>query len=98
MDLTKVIECIVMLLCAIITYVLIPYIKSKTTEEQQKKLHLYVKMAVQAAEMLFKETGMGAIKKEYVANFLKEKGYQLDSNDLDVVIESAVLELKKNFE
>lgn len=98
MDLTKIVECVAMLLCAIITYVLIPFIKSKTTEEQQRKILVYTKMAVQAAEMLFTETGMGAEKKAYVLNFLTEKGYKLDPTELDIIIESAVLELKKNLE
>ena len=45
--------------------------------------------------MIFKESGMGTVKKEYVIEFLKQKGYTLDTETISNLIESAVLELKK---
>ena len=55
----------------------------------------WVKIAVQAAEMIFKESKMGEQKKEYVLEFLKTKGYKVDTEAINNLIESAVLDLKK---
>ena len=41
---------------------------------------------------------VGADKYEFVANYLAEQGFKLDVEEVKVLIESAVLELKKNLE
>lgn len=46
--------------------------------------------------MIYNGTGRGAEKKTYVLNYLNEKGYKLDLDTIDNLIESAVLELKKS--
>ena len=51
--------------------------------------------AVEAAEMVYNGAGRGAEKKAYVLDYLTRKGYKLDSDNIDKLIESAVLELKK---
>ena len=60
----------------------------------QEKINLWVSLAVQAAEQIFQGTGMGAQKKTYVIEYLAGKGIQIDAATLDVLIESAVFELK----
>ena len=45
---------------------------------------------------IYKEPGMGATKKEYVKNFLESKGFKLDVTELDIAIESAVLEMQND--
>ena len=45
--------------------------------------------------MIFKESKMGEQKKEYVLEFLKTKGYKVDTEAINNLIESAVLDLKK---
>lgn len=94
-DITEIVGLVIRLAVLLVVAFLIPYIRSKTTEGQREKIRLYVRMAVQAAEMLFAETGMGKAKKEYVIQYLAEKGFHLDGDELDVYIESAVLDLKK---
>lgn len=94
-DITEIVGLVIRLAVLLVVAFLIPYIRSKTTEGQREKIRLYVRMAVQAAEMLFTETGMGKAKKEYVIQYLAEKGFHLDGDELDVYIESAVLDLKK---
>lgn len=94
-DITEIVELVLKLAILCVTLFLVPYVRSKTTEGQRQKIKLYVRMAVQAAEMLFKESGSGQQKKEYVIQYLAEKGFKLDGDELDVYIESAVLELKK---
>lgn len=97
MDLTKIIELIIAVLSAILTYVLVPYLRAKTSEAQKQKIKDIVKDAVQAAEMIY-GSNMGQTKKEYVLSYLSKRGFTIDANELDVFIESAVLELKKNLE
>lgn len=94
-DLTQVIVALIGLLSIIITTCVVPYLKSKLSASQYESLLGWTKIAVEAAEQIFKESGMGEIKKKYVKEFLLEKGYELNSKEIDVVIESAVLEMQK---
>ena len=92
-DITPIIEAVAALIGVIITCVLIPYIKSKTTTEQQKEINAWVKIAVSAAEQLFTGSGRGEEKKAYVIAWLKERGVTVNENELDALIEAAVYEL-----
>lgn len=94
-DITPIIEAVAALIGAIITCVLIPYIKSKTTTEQQKEINAWVKIAVSAAEQLFTGSGRGEEKKAYVIAWLKERGITVDEAELDALIEAAVYELEQ---
>jgi len=87
---------LIALVGAIITYVVVPYIKSKTTEKQRDNAEFWVQVAVGAAEQIYKEKGQGKLKKKYVLNFLNSKGIDIDDEQLDVLIEAAVYELNKN--
>jgi len=98
MDMTKIIEAIITLLVAVITAFVIPYIKSKLSASELAEIMKWVKIAVEAAEMIYKESGMGKEKKKFVETFLTEHGIKVDLEQLDALIESAVLELKKEFE
>ena len=95
-DLTDVIYAAIVLVMAIITTFVIPYIKTKTTQAQFDNIKTLVKVAVQAAEMIYVETGMGASKKAYVVEYLNSKGYNLDTDTINNLIEAAVLELKQS--
>lgn len=92
-DITPIIEAVAALIAVIITAVVIPYIKSKTTTQQQAQINAWVKIAVAAAEQIYKGSGRGEEKKEYVINWLEERGFTLDEDELDALIESAVYEL-----
>ena len=98
MDYTKIIEAIITLLVALITIFVIPYIKSRLSADELAEIMKWVKIAVQAAEMIYKESGMGKEKKKFVEDFLTEHGIKVDIEQLDALIESAVLELKKEIE
>lgn len=95
MDVTVLVKIVLLLLSFVYSAFLLPYLKAKLTEAQQDKLRKAVVRGVQAAEMLF---DVGAEKYEFVANYLAERGYKLDPEEVRVLIESAVLELKKNLE
>jgi len=91
MDLTPIINAILALVAVLITYYLIPWIKAKTTAEQQAEINAWVKIAVMAAEQLFNGSGRGKEKKEYVVKFIESKGFLIDAAELDKLIEAAVL-------
>ena len=94
-DITPIIEAILDLLAAIITAIIVPpYIKSRTTTEQQAQIDAWVKIGVTAAEQVFTGAGRGDEKKAYVIDFLKKHGYILDDERIDALIESAVFEMK----
>ena len=84
-DLTPILQAIIALLAALVTYKLIPWIKSKTTGQQQANLQAVVKMLVFAAEQLY-GANQGEQKLQYVKERLQERGYDIDIPS----IESAV--------
>ena len=98
MNITPVMEAAVMLLLAILTYVLVPMIRAKLNADQLATIKMWVQIAVNAAEQIYTGTGKGREKKEYVVAFLESKGFKLDMDSLDKMIESSVLELKNAIE
>ena len=90
-DITVIIEAVFALLAAIITAIVIPYIKSKTTASQQAEINAWVKIAVTAAEQIYTGSGRGEEKKAYVLNWLQEHGITVDAEKLDALIEAADL-------
>ena len=93
MNIDIVVKVLIPLLGAIITYLIVPLIKQKTTKEQRENIYFWVRVAVQAAEMIFNEKGKGKDKKQYVIDFLTSKGINITIQELDVLIEAAVKEL-----
>lgn len=59
MDITTIIEAAAALVAAVITAVVIPYIKSQTTAQQQAEINAWVKIAVTAAEQIYRGSGRG---------------------------------------
>ena len=94
-DITPIVEAVVAVVCAAVTCVLVPYIKSKTTTEQQQEINAWVKIAVAAAEQIFTGSGRGEEKKEYVVQWLKDRGIAVDAEKIDAMIEAAVYELNQ---
>lgn len=96
-DYTLLFEGVLTILFALVTMYVIPWIKTKVSAEELAEIIKWVKIAVQAAEMIYKESGMGEDKKAYVKTFLEDKGIKYDERQIDSMIESAVLELKEQF-
>ena len=92
-DLTQIILAVITLIGAVITRYLIPWIKSKTDERQFEALKILAKVGVYAAEQLF-STQEWKEKKQYVLDFLKQNGYEVDAPAVDALIESLVRELR----
>lgn len=93
-DLTPLVQAIISLAVVIITSFLIPFIKSKVDKDKLEKIQTWVTVAVEAAEQIYVGSGKGAEKKKYVLEFLKSKGFTLDMDSIDNLIEAAVLRLK----
>lgn len=96
-DLTPVFQAIIALLAAIITYKLIPWIKSKCTENQLKQLRIAADIAVYAAEQLF-GAGCGAEKLEYALGILEHQGFKVDDRVLRAAIEDAVYQMVPKYD
>lgn len=92
-DITPIAEAVFALAAAVITAIVIPYIKSRTTAQQQAEISAWVRVAVSAAEQIYKGSGRGEEKKQYVLAWLREHGATVDADELDALIEAAVYEL-----
>lgn len=91
-NLTPVFEAIIALLAAIITYKLVPWIRGKATEQQISNLSAAAKIAVYAAEQIYKSGG-GEEKLQYAVEQLRSKGFNLDTEALRSAVEQAVYEM-----
>lgn len=96
-DLTSIINAVIALIAAIISAVLIPWIRSRTSAAQFEKIKMWVEIAVEAAEQLYNGEGRGAEKKAYVIEFMNAKGFKIDMESLDKLIEAAVFNLPSYF-
>ena len=93
-DITQILLAVLTLLGAVVTGVVVPWIKGKTTAAQQESIRFWTRMAVTAAEQIF-GSGKGLEKKQYVVAWLGERGIYFDGDALDAAIEAAVYELKR---
>lgn len=94
-DLTNAIGAIITLCVFALTAFLLPWLRQKLGDQKTEELANWVKIFVQAAEQLFRESGMGQEKKAYVLARLREKGYTVELEAIEDMIESAVLELNR---
>lgn len=94
----KIIIEIISILGIVLTYILIPYLKEKIGNEKLSKYKKWALYAVQCAEMIFSEQGMGKTKKEYVISFLNnmfnKNKVVITEEQLNILIESCVKEMK----
>jgi uncharacterized protein YajQ (UPF0234 family) len=92
-DITPVVNAFIAIISALIAAVLIPWIKRRF---DYKDLQTWVKVCVLAAEQIY-GAGNGRAKLEYVADLLRDKGIEVDIDDITdeirAMIEAAVREL-----
>ncbi len=96
-DLTPVINAFIALVATIITAFVVPWIKRNTSAKDREELLKWVEIAVMAAQQLYHQLD-GSKRKEYVLDFLREKGYDVTSAEVDNAIEAAVLKLHQELE
>lgn len=91
-DLTPVAQAVITLLAALVTYRLIPWIKARTTQQQQANLSALASTLVFAAEQLY-GANRGQEKLAYVTEILRDHGYDVDSQEVLATVEAAVKQL-----
>lgn len=84
-DFTAIFQAILALLGAIITYWLVPYVKSKATAQQQANVAILVRTAVAAAEQLY-GAGMGKAKLDYAQTWLNERGVNYSRAEIEAAV------------
>lgn len=94
-DLTPIVNALITLIGLLLTTFLIPYIRLKVSTEKLEQVKKWATVGVKAAEMIYNEAGMGQAKKEYVRKFLESKGYKLDVDTVDALIEATVREMQQ---
>ena len=91
-DLTQIVTAVLALIAALITRYAIPWIKEKTTLEQQKRIQAAIDTVVFAAEKLY-GSGKGKEKKKYVLTALRAKGFDINDEMVNAGIEAAIMAL-----
>lgn len=84
-DLTPILQAVIGLLAALITAKVIPWIKSKTTAQQQATLALVVDVLVYGAEQIH-GSGAGQQKIQYVKDELEKRGYTVDIAQIEAAV------------
>jgi len=94
-----VLEVVLTLAVAVITGVVVPYVRSKIETDKLSKLDYYVKLGIRSAEQIFDGDGKGEEKKKYVVNYITEiinRNLKIDitPEELDTIIEGMVNNVK----
>lgn len=88
-DLTPIIQAVITLAAALITVYLIPWLKSRTTVEQQTYVRMAVQVAVYAAEKAY-GAGHGEEKLAYAEQVLAKHNVKLDTEKLKALIDAEI--------
>lgn len=96
---SKLISAIITLLCVIVSGYVIPYMQQKIGQEKLEKFCYYVTVAVRCAEQIYAPEDWRK-KKAYVFDYAKKVakdklGIDLNDDDIDIIIEGIVNEVKK---
>ena len=84
-------ELIMVIISIGISRYLIPFLIEKYSAQKVSNTYEKVMMAVKAAQKIYQESGQGALRKEYVLDYLNNTlKLKIDIKELDVLIESAV--------
>lgn len=85
----------------VITFVVKPYIDSKVSKDKQAQLKEYIEIGVRCAEQIF-SAEEAKKKKDYVlsycSNKIAELGTKVSAEELDVLIEAMVNQIKYGME
>ena len=94
-DLTPICEAIIALLAAVITMYLIPWIKSKTNEQQQRYIYTAARIVVYAMEKIY-GAGNGDVKFAQAQKVLEQEyGIRLDIAQLKTVVNAVIKEMEQ---
>ena len=92
-DVTQIIVALIGLLGIAITTLVAPLIKAKTTTVQWANIVAWTQTAVQAAEVIYKGSGRGEEKRDYVLEWVKneanKRGMKIDTDTIRIALEDA---------
>lgn len=103
-DITPIIQAVITLIISVLSVIVIPkftvWINNKLSEKQIEIAKIVIASGVQAAEQIYiNSEKSGSSKKrfvlEYAKNKLSEIGLTINTNELEVYLEQAVLKLKE---
>ena len=84
-DLTGLINAAIAVLGLLITHRLVPWLKARTTSEQQQILAAGIRTAVYAAEQLY-QTGVISDRLDYALKWLGSHGYSVDRAQVEAAV------------
>ena len=91
---TQILLAVISIIGALITGVLIPYLKTKTTKAQREDVEYWTGIAIQAVEKYYEgQPQKGQVKKEFVMDFMTEHGYDISDEQMTLLIDALVEEL-----
>lgn len=95
-DLTAILQAVIALAAALITYRVIPWIKANTTAKQRVNLAVAANIAVYAAEQIYgnADKALNNVKLNYALERLRSAGFDLEPDALREAVECAVKEMK----
>ena len=91
-DITEIVECLILLISAVITTFVIPVLRQRLSDDKRQKLLFWIETAVNAAEQIY-GSKTGQQKKDYVVSFLLSKGIVANIDEVTALIESEVYKL-----
>lgn len=90
-DLTQLAAAVLALCGVVVTIKVVPWIKSKASESTLNKVAYWARIAVEAAEQKVKNGSIDPSERfSYARKFLNKKGYDLDFDEIEALIESSV--------
>ena len=84
-DLTPIIEAMIGLLAALITYRLLPWLKAKLSAQQMESLHMATRTLVYAAEQIY-GSKTGEVKLAWVEGQLEKRGFRADREAIEAYV------------
>lgn len=91
----QIIQAILAIVSVVFTGVLVPYIKSRTSESTQNRIKFWMSHAISEAQVIFSDPNDGAKRKIYVNQFIQDK-FKLNQVEIDMIRRSLVSDLKAN--
>ncbi len=78
-------DAIISLLAVVVTYYLVPYLKTLWTAQEQSAIDYWIGIAISAAEQIF-GSGEGQAKLEYVVQYLADKGLSVSTEEIEAAV------------
>lgn len=91
-DLTPIINALILIVAAVVSVYVIPWIKSKKTTEETKNLVAWAEIAAAAAQQLYYHLD-GETRLAHALGVMREAGFDVDTIEVRNAVEAAVLKL-----